>query len=194
LEANPNRILCGHFLKICDKNTNITGIYSTQEKSGRGRSAWIQNGVLYGATSVMFRRAHTPEFGFDERVPLSSDWKFYIDMLDEDAEYGYLPEYLGLYRKHENNITNQKAIMMDDVVTSLGIIAKSYPEEWLSIHICRSRVYYYGFGYQAMEKGLYHRSVWYFSIALLMWPFSIKTNARFVQSLFLLLLKILKLK
>lgn len=59
------------------------------------------------ACATMTRRDRCPEAGFDERLPLSSDWKFWLETLAHGGQMHYLPKILGRYRRHAGNITHK---------------------------------------------------------------------------------------
>ncbi len=185
LLEDQNRVICGHNLYYCDDKTRITGKYAIQKVSGKGPKAWIEKGALYGATSLMIRRDAIPESGFDERLPLVSDWKLCIDCLHPEGEFGFLSDYLGLYRKHGSNITNVKAPVMRDAEMTLRLVEEEYPQYALSVKIGRGFVLNYGYGYQSIERGEYLDSMKYFIQAILVWPFNWKPYIRLGQSLFL---------
>ena len=84
----------------------------------------------------------------DTRVSIVSDWKLYIDVIDDGAEYGFIDEVLGLYRKHSNNVTNNAFPAIEDTVRCLNLIADEYPGYEKELKFAFSYVYCYGMGLQ----------------------------------------------
>jgi glycosyltransferase involved in cell wall biosynthesis len=96
LEENPERVICGHKLHLCDETSRVYGIHSKRLMSGVGPGLWISDGCLYGACSIMMRKDHIPQYGFDERIKIASDWKMWIDSLKDNSVYGYLDKAYGI--------------------------------------------------------------------------------------------------
>ena len=59
----------------------------------------IKEGVFFCPASVMFRAINTPQGGFDVRIPVASDWLFYVDVLSKGGSAVYLDHILGRYRR-----------------------------------------------------------------------------------------------
>lgn len=155
LEKDSNRVLCGHILHLCDKAGHIYGIHDKKHLiSGVGPVTWIKKGTLYGTCSIMLRKENIPEYGFDERLPIVSDWKLWIDSLKNDSVYGYLNQVYGVYRKHGNNITNNRALVMTDRELAVVLVEKERPEFKKIIHkYTFPSVYYeYGRSYMLADK------------------------------------------
>jgi len=184
LEEDKMRVLCGHYLHTCDENSKIIGSHVTLKVSGVGPKQWIEQGPLYGATSVMLRSSVIPYKGFDERLPLVSDWKLYIDILIKGGLYGYLPEYLGLYRKHDNNITNTKEPVMRDAEETFNLLEKETEGYDKSIKIGRAYILYYGRGIQNLNLENYKLALQYFLKSIIKWPFNWKPYVRVMQTVF----------
>jgi glycosyltransferase involved in cell wall biosynthesis len=182
-EQDKNRNLCGHFLHLCDEKSNIIGNYQTQNITGKGARTWIEKGPLFGATSVMIRSAAVPKHGFDERLPIVSDWKFYIDCLGSDKLFGFVPEFLGLYRKHDNNVTNVKEPVMQDAETTFKLISLQTSDYKLSVRIGKAYILFYGRGIQQLEQTNYKQAIQFFIKSIAYWPFNWKPYVRVIQTL-----------
>ena len=178
---NPNAVICGHLLYTCNENSTITGKYAIQKKSGKGSKVWIEHGTIYGAISTMIRSSSIPEYGYDKRIKWVSDWKLYIDVLKNGGEYGFINEYLGLYRKHAGNITNIKTTMMNDAKQILDIIEVEMPQYKKSVTIARSTIIEYGYAYQYLEIGDNKNAIKWFLKSIRGNPLQYKAYIRIFQ-------------
>lgn len=53
----------------------------------------------------MIRRIAAPPHGFDERVPIASDWLFWVETLIGGGRIYYIDEVLARHRRHSSNVT-----------------------------------------------------------------------------------------
>lgn len=107
MESDENRVLCGHAVQVIRSNDK-TEVRKVSESNGTGKGYidYIKNiAEPFVTVSVMVRSACLPVYGFDERFPLVSDWKLWIDCLKENGEYGYIEGVYAKYRRHEENVT-----------------------------------------------------------------------------------------
>ena len=108
MEKDENRVLCGHAVHIL-RDDEVIDTPRITKKNGRGTGYqdYIKNITEpFPAVAIMVRSKCIPDYGFDERVPLVSDWKMWIDCLGEQGEYGFVEGVYARYRKHEKNITS----------------------------------------------------------------------------------------
>lgn len=185
-QQSTSRVLCGHLIKVCNELSEITGNYVTQKISGIGPNQWIKNGTLYGATSVMIRASALPRYGFDERMKIVSDWKLYIDSIGPNDEYGFINEYLAIYRRHSNNITNNVALCLDDVSKTLEILQEDNSHSDSIIKKGYAFVYLYGHGLLAAKQGKHKTAFLHYVDALRANPFLWKTYVRILQNFYIL--------
>ena len=88
----------------------------------------IKYGCFNGGSSTMLRRNKAPNNGFDERLPIASDWMYWVDSLGNGGEIRYIDEVLGRYRRHDNNVTAQKNYDANiDHLNSCNIMLTKYP-------------------------------------------------------------------
>lgn len=88
----------------------------------------ILHGAFAGACSIMLRSSALPKNGFDFRIPVASDWLFFVESVG-NGEFIYIDEILGKYRRHSSNVTStmtEKAL--DDHIVSCSILLCTYPE------------------------------------------------------------------
>lgn len=123
MEENPNCYILHHNLEVFDSHDNRHMFYlANNQKVLRGNlRTMVKYGTFNGATATMIRTAKAPKHGFDERIPIASDWLYWIDtLLDEEGTIEYLDEVLGKYRRHSNNITNRINYVFNNEIDHLN--------------------------------------------------------------------------
>ena len=181
-QESSSRVLCGHLIKVCNELSEVTGNHTTQKVSGIGPNHWIKNGPLYGATSVMIRASALPRSGFDERMKIVSDWKLYIDSIGPNDEYGFINEYLAIYRRHSNNITNNVEFCLADVSKTLEILREDELHADSIIKKGFAYIYLYGHGLLAAKQGKHKTAFCHYVNALKVDPFLWKSYVRIIQN------------
>ncbi|WP_309678785.1 glycosyltransferase [Polaromonas sp.] len=108
LENNPDYSICYHDLDIFDSRTNQTiKKFSQTDKPRVGDLATlVKYGSFNGAVSNMVRRSSSPKNGFDPRIPVASDWLYFVECLWSGGKIGYVNEVLARHRRHDNNVTS----------------------------------------------------------------------------------------
>jgi hypothetical protein len=71
-----------------------------------GLNKIVKYGAFNGASSTMVRRSATPLKGFDIRIPIASDWLYWVQTLYSGGEIIFIDKVMGKYRRHNNNVTN----------------------------------------------------------------------------------------
>jgi glycosyltransferase involved in cell wall biosynthesis len=150
-EESDNRVICGHDCEIFDNLTKkVLAIDVPYRKKGYGVKSWIEDGMILSAQTLMIRNDARPNIGFDERVEIVADWKFFIDILLKGGESGYIPGIYSKYRKHSSNITltsskymtaGYKQSLLDQLYT-LSYIEAYYPEFSRSCKVRRKKLFY----------------------------------------------------
>ena len=147
MEADSARVMCGHTVEAFDTHTGERLWLSdvTQPlKSGRGAKYLVDHFGLFTGPSIMLRREVIPPFGFDERVPTVSDFKFQVDCLASGGAYGFIEGLYSRYRVHPDSVS-QRSLRSDDVhkayfqgfAITLALIEANY--SWLSASCRRAR-------------------------------------------------------
>lgn len=133
MENNPNCSICYHNLDVFNSETNST-LYFFNDKlkiSGDIKTS-IRKGTFNGGCSTMVRSSSCPKGGFDNRIPMASDWLFWIDVLSAGGRIEYIDQVLGRYRRHSNNITcSQRSLKnssLQDHFITCAILKSEYPE------------------------------------------------------------------
>jgi glycosyltransferase involved in cell wall biosynthesis len=126
---NKERVLCGHDVEHFDPHGS-RWLHSERlagPVEGAGPEAFIANGPVFVASSVMVRRESIPSWGFDERLPVVSDWKLWIDCLQHGRRFGYVPQVLGRYRHHEASVTIAKSDeCWRDILVTLALVESEH--------------------------------------------------------------------
>lgn len=151
MEEDDRRVLCGHYVRVEDSESTFIGVNrtGTAGEYGTGASAVVRNG--HGSTflgsCVMVRRSCIPTGGFDERMHVASDWKFIIDVVGSNGEWGTVQEVLSVYRRHEGNVTgHRQREILEDMKLTLDVLATEQP--WLQHDIDQIRP---GYDYECQK-------------------------------------------
>ncbi len=129
LEGDQNRVFCGHACDVFyeDKNTQ-SHIHFPKFLSEIGAGKIIEWGSPYLALSVLFRKNAIPDYGFDERLPIVSDYKLWIDLAGKDGSWGAIDGVHARYRRHAGGVTHytkQKSIY-GDIQSTLSIVQREH--------------------------------------------------------------------
>jgi glycosyltransferase involved in cell wall biosynthesis len=130
MEANPNCTLLYHNLEVFFSDINQESYLLNSKNSAKEGDVKtvIKYGSFNGASSTMMRRSKAPKYGFDERVPIASDWMYWVDALGNGGEIRYMDEVLGKYRRHANNATSEQNYNAQlDHLNSCNILLTKYP-------------------------------------------------------------------
>ncbi len=169
LQENSNLAFCGHDVDVYSTlQSKSLGLYSQRQYpfEGSGCTKIIEYGQPYCAMSIMFRRSCIPEYGYDERLLVVSDWKLCIDALtNNDFSYGYIKEVLGIYKRHSNNITdtiNNKRMV--DCALTLDIVEFTHPKYKKFANNGRIRLYYFSGISYGLNKDILNASYYFFKV------------------------------
>jgi glycosyltransferase involved in cell wall biosynthesis len=131
MESNEVCSISYHNLDVFESDSNETLYYFNEKNKINGDVITsIRNGTFNGACSTMVRTVMCPKSGFDIRVPVASDWLFWVETLANGGSICYLDEVLGRYRRHENNVTKKYEHVGSnelDHLNSCNIILAKYP-------------------------------------------------------------------
>ena len=134
LESHPEHALCHHRLEIFDNATGkilLKKMRGTIPRTGDIRTV-VRHGPINGGSSTMVRTSCAPLSGYDLRVPIASDWLYWVDTLSSGKQIGYIDKVLGRHRRHDNNVTKFREsvarieIIQDGLVSCILIVSK-YP-------------------------------------------------------------------
>jgi len=83
MREHPECTICSHDVDVFDSESGKT-LYLWSQRFGR-REGRIRELVRYGnylsSVSVMVRRSHLPEDGYDDRIRIGSDWLLWLEVL-----------------------------------------------------------------------------------------------------------------
>jgi glycosyltransferase involved in cell wall biosynthesis len=132
MEAHPECALSYHDLDVFDSDSGKTLRYFNSGRGAQkpyegGVETLIRHGVFCGACSVMIRSDKVPVHGFDQRLPVASDWLFWIETVVTGGSILFIPEILGRYRRHSSNVTSTNG-GFEDVLTTVALVDTRYPE------------------------------------------------------------------
>lgn len=130
LECDENRVLCYHDMDVFDSFTGKT-IYVQSDKyrfhTGK-TDILVRYGAFFGTITVMVRSSVSGAIYFDERIPVASDWLFWIDVVESSkGNVGYIEGIYVRYRRHNKNITSIGSHVSSDTLATLDIVAQKYP-------------------------------------------------------------------
>jgi len=144
--ADPSCDMSYHDAEVFESSTGATmHLFS---EFNPFREGGIEQIILYGtfrcATTVMVRRLPGQALRFDERIPVASDWLYYVDALA--ARRGTLRRLDGVwarYRRHTRNVTLDSRHALRERLLTLDIVEKEHPEYKKLARFARSRILTY---------------------------------------------------
>ena len=139
----PDCTISFHDVDVFDSETGET-LYLWSQRFGR-REGGIYELVRYGnylsSVSVMVRRIHLPEYGYDDRIRIGSDWLLWLETLSRGkGKIYYLDEILARYRRHAGNLTNVSSWKYEDQLITLALIETKYPSLLFPARMRRSEI------------------------------------------------------
>lgn len=153
MESDKNCILCYHDVEVFDSsdggtirfwNSGLTGAKPVQGNSSHVARRLVKEGTRFmAALGVMVRKSALPEGGYDQRIPIASDWLMWVEICaGTKGNVIFLDNVFSRYRKHQNSITANQQSFADQFVT-LAVIETKYPWLLTSVKQARKHLYYY---------------------------------------------------
>lgn len=141
-KENPEAVLCGHDTLFFENSTN-ENLYLYSEKHfplqvGKGFDYFDEVSCMYDALSIMIRSSAIPSFGFDSRISVCSDIKFWIDILKGERQYGFVDGVYTKHRLHDRNVTRSPMRSINELI-AFKVISIDYPE---LKPICDEKIFY----------------------------------------------------
>ena len=126
----PDCTICSHDVEVFNSETGKT-LYLWSQRFGQ-RAGGIYELVRYGnylsSVSVMARRIHLPEYGYDDRIRIGSDWLLWLEALSQGkGKIYYIDEVLARYRRHAGNLTNVSKWKYEDQLITLSLVETKWP-------------------------------------------------------------------
>ena len=149
MEKHPECSISYHNLEVFDSAARKTiGLFNDPKVNypyEGNAGVIIQYGCFNGAASNMVRRSDCPPHGFDTRIPIASDWLFWVETLMNGGEIRYIDKVLGKYRIHQNNVSKASStsilLNFEDHLNSANIILLNHPEFVREILYRKSKIY-----------------------------------------------------
>lgn len=127
---DQERVLCGHQVEMFYEGGLLrpSHLAESRLRKGKGPEDLIRNGVPFPATAIMIRANVIPSHGFDESIPMASDWLFWIEVLMPAGKFGYVDGIYARYRRHDRSVSLKRFEMLNDVERTLLTVANRYPQ------------------------------------------------------------------
>lgn len=143
MQERKDCTICFHDVDVFD---SITGksLYFWSRRFGH-RQGGIKTLVRYGnylpSVSVMVRRSNLPEYGYDDRIRVGSDWLLWLEVLSRGkGKICYLDEILAKYRRHSGNLTNVSGWKYEDQMVTLALIETKWPSLLFAARLRQSEI------------------------------------------------------
>ena len=139
----PGCTISSHDVDVFDSESGKT-LYLWSQRFGQ-REGRIRELVRYGnylsSVSVMVRRSHLPEYGYDDRIRIGSDWMLWLEVLARGkGRICYLDEVLARYRRHAGNLTNVSGWKYEDQLITLALVDTKWPGLLFPARLRRSEI------------------------------------------------------
>jgi glycosyltransferase involved in cell wall biosynthesis len=121
--ANPECNVSFHPVRVFDNESGKTICIAEQGMSNSSLHDLITRNFL-PYSSVILRKSACPERGFDERLPVVSDWLFFIKSA-RDGPILCLEGIYGAYRRHSRNVSNNS--LLAESLRTLEIVNAEMP-------------------------------------------------------------------
>lgn len=138
MDNHSNCSISYHNMEVFDSETKkILRLRNPTKRNIEGKAnVLIKNGPFNGGSSNMVRANKMPK-KYDERVPMASDWLYFVQVLLNGGEIHYINSILGKYRRHNNNVTKSGGQFYDqqnlDHLFSCNILLIEQPEYYREI-------------------------------------------------------------
>lgn len=127
MESHPEVTISYHPVDIFDSETDKTILLTNQSKVDTPLNVLqIIELCIPGSVSVVVRASDLPAGGFDERLPVVSDWLYYIEVAAK-GKVGFIPQTLARYRKHGNQASSKTHELLDESLKNLDIAKQKLP-------------------------------------------------------------------
>ena len=140
---HPDCTICFHDVDVFNSETGET-LYFWSQRFGR-REGRIHDLVRYGnylsSVSVMVRSVDLPDYGYDDRIRIGSDWLLWLEVLSRGkGKMCYLDEVLARYRRHTGNLTNASGWKYEDQLITLALVETKWPHLLFPARMRRSEI------------------------------------------------------
>ena len=140
---HPDCTISSHDVDVFDSETGRT-LYLWSQRFGQregGARELVRYGNYLSSVSVMVRRIHLPDYGYEERIRIGSDWLLWLEALGRgQGKILYLDEVLARYRRHAGNLTNVSNWKYEDQFITLALVETKWPNLLFAARMRRSEI------------------------------------------------------
>ena len=130
----------------------------------------------------MVRAEKIPPHGFDETLPVVSDYMMWIEVLAGGGIYGYVNGIYARYRRHTTNVSKNHLSILTDMERTLRLVSERYPQYLHSCNYALAVHLSYTSGVFLLQKGKKKEARKKFLGAIFTDPFFIKAWLRLAQT------------
>lgn len=132
MQQHPEAALSYHEAEVFDSDTGKRLFYFSQGQIHEGDASKVIKYPFICAGTVMMRRQNFPKSGFDNDVPVASDWPMWINILATSGlQILYMPGVYLRYRQHSRSAMQQmrgKLPNFREHVVTLSKAKRDYPQ------------------------------------------------------------------
>jgi hypothetical protein len=127
MEDHPDVVISYHPVDIFDSTSDATLQLTNQTRVDTPLDVLeIIKLCIPGSVSVMVRSSALPVGGFDARLPVVSDWLYYIEIAAK-GKVGFFNKTLARYRKHGNQASARTYTLLDESLQNLDLAKEKHP-------------------------------------------------------------------
>jgi glycosyltransferase involved in cell wall biosynthesis len=133
LQSRPDAIGCCHDADVFDSDSGRSYGRFSEVYNGRrgvrdgGVELLLDPAYMMLPSTMMVRSAALDGLRFDQRIRVSNDWLFDIELFRRGQIVG-LDDVLARYRRHKRNATSQTSDALEDALVVLALADARYPD------------------------------------------------------------------
>lgn len=133
LETHREAIGCCHDAEVFDSGSGKAYGRFTEVYNGRrgvrdgGVELLLDPGYMMLPSTMMVRSSAVGDLRFDQRIRVSNDWLFDIELFQRGLIIG-IDDVLARYRRHQSNVTSQVSDALEDALVVLAVADARYPQ------------------------------------------------------------------
>jgi glycosyltransferase involved in cell wall biosynthesis len=133
LQSRPDAIGCCHDADVFDSDSGRSYGRFSEVYNGRrgvrdgGVELLLDPAYMMLPSTMMVRSSAVNGLRFDQRIRVSNDWLFDIELFRRGSIVG-LDDVLARYRRHRRNATSQTSDALEDALVVLALADARYPD------------------------------------------------------------------
>jgi glycosyltransferase involved in cell wall biosynthesis len=133
LQMHSEAIGCCHDAEVFDSDSGRAYGRFTEVYNGRrgvrdgGVELLLDPGYMMLPSTMMVRSSAVGDLRFDQRIRVSNDWLFDIELFQRGLIIG-MDDVLARYRRHQSNVTSQVSDALEDALVVLAVADARYPQ------------------------------------------------------------------